>query len=58
MAKGAYIGPKSPDFLQSKPDLPPAKAVLVPSQAGSTTAKANWVDESGQQLSLSIVNNP
>jgi hypothetical protein len=33
-----YIGPYSPDFLRPKQDLLPAKAVLLPSQAGSTTA--------------------
>jgi hypothetical protein len=36
MAIMAYLGPKSPDFLRSKPGLLPAKAVLLPSQAGST----------------------
>jgi hypothetical protein len=29
---------KSPDFLRPKPGVLPAKAVLLPSQAGSTTA--------------------
>jgi hypothetical protein len=38
---------KSPKFLRPKPDLLPAKAVLLPSQAGSTTASHQpWSSES------------
>jgi hypothetical protein len=33
-----YIGRESPNFLRPKPDLLPAKAVLLPSQTDSTTA--------------------
>jgi hypothetical protein len=34
---------KSPSFLRPKPGLLPAKAVLLPSQAGSTTAyRLRW----------------
>jgi hypothetical protein len=39
LAINPLIGTKSPDFLRPKPDLLPAKAgVVMPSQAGSTTA--------------------
>jgi hypothetical protein len=38
MAIKAFLGPKSPDFLRPKPDLLPAKAVLMPSQAGRTAS--------------------
>jgi hypothetical protein len=41
--RGAYIGSQSPDFLQPKPDSLPAKAVLLPSRASSTTAyRLRW----------------
>jgi hypothetical protein len=41
----SYIRLKSPDFFRPKPDLLPAKGVVLPSQAGSTTASHQpWLE--------------